>query len=207
MYPVAQLRSHSNSVAHGLPARCCAPARHSRQWNCADSTPLRFFKVKFRSRIWSLGGRPMHRHRSLPTTLPRTRARPRLQPTPDAAPTDQLHHLPGSSHCGNGVRVCSGEGVVPKTRSNKLFWSRQQVFVGHSDWCANVMEETEELDSRHFLRLHWKGAWSAALRRALGSGRIQRRDCCGRGDVSAAFSGQELIFPASAPVASWCRVD
>ena len=91
----------------------------------------------------------MHRHSSVPTTLPRARAGSRLQPTPAAAPTDQLHrpvprrlesHLgsssvrvgspPGSSHCGNGCACVLVRSVVPKALSNKLFLSRQQVFVG-----------------------------------------------------------------------------
>ena len=47
--------------------------------DCADWTPLRFFKVATGSessggRIWSLKGRSMYRHRSLPTTIPRARA-------------------------------------------------------------------------------------------------------------------------------------
>ena len=47
---------------------------------------------KFWRRIWNLGRRSMHRHGSLPTTLPLARASPRMQPTPAVASTDQLHH-------------------------------------------------------------------------------------------------------------------
>ena len=75
--------------------------------DCADWTPLRFIKVatgsEFSGRNWSLGGRPMHRHRSLPTALCRARAGSRLQPTPAAAPTDQLHHpVPSRLVCRPG---------------------------------------------------------------------------------------------------------
>ena len=51
---------------------------------------------KLRGRIWDLGGRPMHRDRSLPASLPRARGGLRLQPVPAAAPTDQPYH-PDSS--------------------------------------------------------------------------------------------------------------
>ena len=47
----------------------------------------------------------MHRHRSLPATLPRARVDFRLQPTPAAAPTDQLHHpVPSRLVCHPGSR-------------------------------------------------------------------------------------------------------
>ena len=39
---------------------------------------------------------------------------------------------------------------MPEMRSDELFWSRQQVFLDHSNKCAKAMEK-EELDGTHFL--------------------------------------------------------
>ena len=65
---------------------------------------------KLRARIWDLGGRPMHRDRSLPASLPRARGGLRLQPVPAAAPPDQPYH-PDSSRlvcCLRSVPVRAG---------------------------------------------------------------------------------------------------
>ena len=162
---------------------------------------------KLRGRIWSLGvfQQPLLVHELVLACNP---------PSP-AAPTDQQHHPvtsrlvccpgssslrvgspPGSSHCGNWCACVLVKAAVPKTRSNQLFWPRQQVFVGHLDWCANEKEKKEKLDSRHCLRPHRKGAW--------GSGR-RRRNCSRRAVVSAAFSGAGTHLhpsPVSAPVSA-----
>ena len=111
----------------------------------------------------------MHRHRSLSTTLPRARTGSRLQPTSPAAPTDQPHHpVPSRPVCRPGssslrCRVCSGKVGAAKDAVEQAVLVK--VFVGRSDWCVNTMEKKDELDSRHCLRPHRKGAWSAALRR------------------------------------------
>ena len=60
---------------------------------------------KLRRRIWDIGGRSLHRHRGLSTTLPPSRTGVRLQPTPAAAATDQLYVLtrPTGARCELGL--------------------------------------------------------------------------------------------------------
>ena len=117
---------------------------------------------------------------------------------------------PGSPHCRNGSACVLVRSVVPKMRSNRLFLSRQQVFVRHSDGCANAMEK-EELDSRHCLRPHRKGDRSALLRRALGSGRktttrlLQTR--CRFSRVFWCRNSSSPIARISPRCVSLCRVD
>ena len=54
---------------------------------------------------------------------------------------------PGCQYSGGGRARDLFRLVVPEM----LFSSKQQVFLDHSDRCANAMEK-EELDGRHFLR-------------------------------------------------------
>ena len=86
-------------------------------------------------------------------------------------------------------RGCSGKvGGTPNAVEQAVF-IKAASFSCHSDWCANAKDKEEELDRRHCLWPHRKGAWSAALRRALDSGKGQRRERSGRGVVSPAFPG------------------
>ena len=75
--------------------------------------------------------------------------------------------LPRRQYYGGGSARVLVRSVEPELLSNKLFMSRQQVFSDHSDRCANALEMEEELDSRHSLRPHTLGSWSATLRRAM----------------------------------------
>ena len=188
--------------------------------DCADWTPLPFF----RGRIWSLGGRPMQQLRSLPTTQPRARAGSRLQPTPTAALTDQLHHpvpsrlmchsgssslrvgsAPGSSHCGNGC-ACSGEVSGAKDAVE------QAVFVKAASFCR---------PPGLVCKCHGKegGAGQETLSAASQEGSLECRaaTCPGSreedNDETAAdvvsfqprFQVQELIF-THRPYQSWLRL-
>ena len=103
--------------------------------DCADWTPLRFFKV-------ATGSESSGDEFGVLTDDPRARADSRLQPTPAAAPTDQVFHLvlsrlvchqgssslrvgspPGFFYCGNGC-ACVLEDAV-----------EQAVFVKASSFC------------------------------------------------------------------------
>ena len=79
---------------------------------------------KLGGRIWDLGGRPMHRHRSLRAPLSRARVGVRLQPAPAAAPPDQPYY-PDSSRLV--CRSRSGPMLVGTPRSHHdrgadVFW-------------------------------------------------------------------------------------
>ena len=75
-----------------------------------------------RGRIWDIGGRALHRHGSLPTTLPHARIGDCLQSTPAAAAKDQQHYpdsnrlvrRPGSSW----VRAGSSRSSTPRRRGH-----------------------------------------------------------------------------------------
>ena len=124
----------------------------------ADWTPARFFKLATgpESSVDQFGILENARCidiGGLPTTIPPALIGVCLQSTPAAAATDQLHY-PDSSRLvrrpGSGsVRAGSPIGC-PHCGSG------QQTFSAAS---------------------HRKAAWSAALRRALGSGSGQRREC------------------------------
>ena len=155
---------------------------------CADWTPLRFFTVPTAE---SSGTGVLEDDTCIDTGVfqqPYLLHELVLARSPPPPPCPQISHTilsqadwcvvravascelgPGSSHCGNGCACVLVKSAVPKTPSKKLFWPRQQVVVGHLDWCATVKEKK--------------------LRRALGSGRRQRRNCCGCAVVAAAFSG------------------
>ena len=152
--------------AHGSPARCCAPARHSRQ--LPAQTPLRFFKVAPGSETsgtklvslrttdastqessnndtsctswFSFAAHTRRRaHKSATPSCPRPIGVPSRQ-----SPAASLGLLPVLHTRGTGCACVLVKSAVPETRSNMLFWSRQQVFVGHSGWCANAMEKNEK---------------------------------------------------------------
>ena len=101
---------------------------------------------KLRGRIRDLGGRQMHRHRSLPATLPRARAGSRLQPTSAAALADQPHY-PDSSRV-----VCHSRSDPVRTGSPP----------SHQD---------HRCRGRNPGVLALNGAWNAALRCAPGAAR------------------------------------
>ena len=114
----------------------------------------------------------MHRHR--PTMLPHTRIGVCLQSTTAAAATDQLNY-PDSSRL---VRRPDSGSV------RAAFPPGCQYYAGGARDLVRVVPEKRS-DELFLSR-------QATLRRVLGSGSGQRRDCCGRSAVSAAFSG--LIF-------------
>ena len=64
---------------------------------------------KLRRRMWDIGGRSLHRHRGLSSTLPPSRTGVRWQPTPAAAATDQLH-CPDSSRLVRRPNSAVGQG-------------------------------------------------------------------------------------------------
>ena len=96
--------------------------------------------------------------------------------------------------------MCSGEVSGAKDAVE------QAVFVKAASFCPPLGLVCKEGGAgQQILSAASREAWSAALRRALGPGRRQRRDCCRHGVVSAAFSSAATHLhppPVSAPVAS-----
>ena len=177
-------------AAAALPERRHGPTHHLPLH--AGQERAQFFNTgnrsgKLRRRIWDIGGRTLHRHRSLSTTLLPARTGVCMQPTPRRSSRGLVRRAESSSVRAGSPRRCRyyGKGclrdlvrsVELAVQPDALFWARQHVHRSLGR-CANAMEGKEELCGRCFLWPH-----SSWFRRALEPGGEQRRNRCKRSAV------------------------